>query len=327
MLIKIIGLAWAFAWLTVVGIILGAICCLLIRIVLSKKKTLNKEYSGNQKTIAFYLPFIDDLEDLKLLLFAFDSINNTIKHTKTEVAIYTYEERSVDQLLHFGYERYGVKHNIEFEISIKTFKNWWIINHYQNYHKSQFYKAIWSIILIIEALTSYPPDIFIDLSGAEFAYPFAKAICPWIKILSCAQDVFIKSDGFSDRCQSEGTLKYSISTIIYMLAGYFWDQVLTNTEMLKEQFERIWSNSNVELLIPPWNITEFKQIDIAKSKENLIVSLCSFSDEEALKMQIRAFAYAKNSYVLPDNIHLYLICKIMFLKYFRRMRWARRKDF
>jgi len=174
-------------------------------------------------------------------------------------------------------------------------------------------QSVGSVLLGLEALTSYVPDIYLDTMGYAFTLPIfrylggCKVGCyvhyPTIStdMLSVVRDrtAAHNNRSFISKSPALSYLKmvyYKLFAFLYGSVGRCSHLTMVNSSWTKGHITSIWGESKtqpINLIYPPCDITEFEKIPLvedSKKKVKSIVSVAQFRPEKNQALQVAAFA-------------------------------------
>ena len=176
-------------------------------------------------------------------------------------------------------------------------------------------QAIGNIISVIEAIFTYPPDIFIDTMGVGFAYPFVKIFCSSTKLISYTHYPFIQTDMLSLARTKFKKYYYKAMIFLYKVIGFFPDLVFANSSWTYDHLRYLWGDlDKIHILFPPCNTSEYSRIPLGTSKKNIIVSFSQFRPEKEQDKQIKAFRMLLDENKGVSDPHLILIGNIFYTR-------------
>ena len=183
-------------------------------------------------------------------------------------------------------------------------------------------QSLASMLVGLECLLRYPPDIFFDTTGAPFTYVVAKVlagctVAAYVHYPIISADMLARvveqrpAYNNDERIAQSITVShiklvyYHAMALLYQAMGWCVRCTMVNSSWTKGHIEHMWGKSaaNVHLVYPPCgnftreHITEQararKQHGSIRPRERLILSLGQFRPEKDHRLQIEAFAALK----------------------------------
>ncbi|MCL4128055.1 UNVERIFIED_CONTAM: hypothetical protein GTU68_000273, partial [Idotea baltica] len=158
-------------------------------------------------------------------------------------------------------------------------------------------QSLSSMILGLEALARFHPDVFIDTMGYAFTYPVFRFI-GGCDISSYTHYPTISSD-MLDRVSDRFILSYiklcyyRIFAFMYGLVGSISSVVMVNSSWTKGHITQLWRyEGDVPVVFPPCDTAKFSSLPLINDEEkNLktIVSIGQFRPEKDYPLQLRSF--------------------------------------
>ena len=173
-------------------------------------------------------------------------------------------------------------------------------------------QALGSLVVAIEAVARYRPDVFFDTMGYSFTYPLVKLmiggnckIACYIHYPTISTDMLARveegtvahnNSGFIARSGFLTLIKtqyYKIFSKIYGYCGRKSDLIIVNSSWTLDHITTIWDvTSRARLVFPPCDIAKFTSLDILPYEEKFmkrIVSIGQFRPEKDHALQLRSF--------------------------------------
>lgn len=191
-------------------------------------------------------------------------------------------------------------------------------------------QSLGSVVLGLEALSKFVPDIYIDSMGYAFTLPIFKYLggCrtgAYVHYPTISVDMLNRVSSRKPAENNKQTISqsavltrskliyYHIFAWLYGLVGKCADMVSVNSSWTKGHIEELWNaRGKVNLIFPPCNVEEFMDIPIEKevemSKENWrILSIAQFRPEKDYPLQMKGFALFQKKCKNPQENFLVLI--------------------
>lgn len=311
MLTEITRLIWSCVYICSLISTIAVACVLFIRIVIGKKRSSLKKNTGNKYIIAFFHPFTNACGGgEKVLFLALSSIEQIARDVKSQIIIYTVEDIDIASIIDKAKERFKFELDSN-DIKLVNIRKRYFIDQTSMVRLSLLSQAIGNIISVIEAIFTYPPDIFIDTMGVGFAYPFVKIFCSSTKLISYTHYPFIQTDMLSLARTKFKKYYYKAMIFLYKVIGFFPDLVFANSSWTYDHLRYLWGNlDKIHILFPPCNTSEYSRIPLGTSKKNIIVSFSQFRPEKEQDKQIKAFRILLDENKGVSDPHLILIGNI-----------------
>ena len=212
---------------------------MIIRWVNYRKREVIRKSTGAENIIAFYHPFTNACGGgEKVFFLALSSIADIIRETNCKVVVYTVEELDADQIIRKAQSMFNFK--LRVNIQLIRIKKRYFTDQSSMVKLSLLSQALGNIVSVVEALTAYPPDIFIDTIGVGFSYPFVKILCPSVKLISYTHYPFIQEDMLGRARTLFKKYYYNTMLILYKCVGQFADLILANSTWTNNHLCRLW---------------------------------------------------------------------------------------
>lgn len=179
-----------------------------------------------------------------------------------------------------------------------------------------------SVVLGVEAMTSFLPDVFIDTMGYAFTLPLFKYIggsnvsC-YIHYPTITRDMLRR---VSSRIVAHNNsaavarspilsftkvIYYRFFAWLYSAAGRFADIALVNSSWTEDHINKLWDRPlTTHLVYPPCDTTVFKELerkcDEGPDSEIRIVSVGQFRPEKDHPLQLKAMYQLR--VILPEEV-------------------------
>ena len=164
-----------------------------------------------------------------------------------------------------------------------------------------------SMIVALEALWQFVPDVFIDTTGCAFTLPLAK-LCgcrtaAYVHYPTISEDMLKRvaerrptynNDGAITSSTTRTFVKlwyYRFFAYAYSWAGFFCDVVMVNSSWTGGHVRSLWkrTKSNTHVVYPPCDTTRLQKLPIdGKERERVVVSISQFRPEKDQRRQIAA---------------------------------------
>ncbi|XP_054275693.1 GDP-Man:Man(3)GlcNAc(2)-PP-Dol alpha-1,2-mannosyltransferase-like [Macrosteles quadrilineatus] len=176
-------------------------------------------------------------------------------------------------------------------------------------------QSIGSIILGLEAMWRYLPDIYIDTMGYAFTLPLfslvggCKVAC-YVHYPTITTEMLLR---VSERVEAHNNravfarsplltqgklVYYRMFAWLYRAAGRSADVVMVNSSWTRDHIVELWRQP-AYLVYPPCDVTPLKLIQRQETEEMRVLSLGQFRPEKDHPLQIKAFQIVKSK-VSPD---------------------------
>ena len=183
------------------------------------------------------------------------------------------------------------------------------------------FQALASIVVCLECIFAFAPDIYCDTIGAAFTFPVVRIICgcpviayvhyPMIS-MDMLQLVQEKRPTYNNMnaVASNHTISYlkllyyRFFAFTYGIVGSFANEVMVNSTWTRNHIENLWTNrsscsrilskvgiingSRIETIYPPCNVATLCKLEIGK-RFRAILSVGQFRPEKNHSLQLRVF--------------------------------------
>lgn len=184
------------------------------------------------------------------------------------------------------------------------------------------------MILSIEALFKYIPDIYFETTGYAFTYPIFRymagiPVCCYVHYPTISTDMLKKvsdrQESFNNRqlisrsqILTKGKLiYYKIFAKLYSLCGRCACCIMVNSSWTLAHINSLWSIAyKTQVVYPPCDVESFSNISNENRDDKFIISsVAQFRPEKNHKLQIKAFADFINNLneSEKENVKLLLI--------------------
>ena len=170
-------------------------------------------------------------------------------------------------------------------------------------------QSLGSLVLGLEALWKFVPDIYIDSMGYAFTLPLFKlmgrcSVGCYVHYPTISTDMLEQVSQRKASYNNASVISrspflsyvklwyYRLFASMYGSAGKMSDLIMVNSSWTRDHILAIWNAPSVTTVIyPPCDTTEFLKLSLArKSKPKTIVSIAQFRPEKDHPLQIKAFS-------------------------------------
>ncbi|KAK9468174.1 hypothetical protein V1512DRAFT_274430 [Lipomyces arxii] len=183
-------------------------------------------------------------------------------------------------------------------------------------------QALGSVPLIVEAINTLVPDVFIDTMGYAFTFPVVSVFLT-IPVAAYVHYPMISTDMFSTLSvlQLPKYIYWRIFALLYACAGLFADVVVVNSTWTYNHITSVWwinkfyslavdisKKLDTQIMYPPC-ATEDLHFSVDTPRKPIVLSIAQFRPEKRHDIIIRQFAkYVKSGKSsVPANLQLVLI--------------------
>lgn len=168
-------------------------------------------------------------------------------------------------------------------------------------------QSLGSLVLGLEALWKFVPDIYIDSMGFSFTLPLFKYLVK-SKVACYVHYPTISTDMLNVVSQSAASfnnsltisnsqfltrgklLYYHLFAVLYGLFGRTSDVIMVNSSWTREHIITLWKRpAKTFLVYPPCNVTVFKDLKLKCTNPFKIVSIGQFRPEKDHQLQLKIF--------------------------------------
>ncbi|XP_050546579.1 GDP-Man:Man(3)GlcNAc(2)-PP-Dol alpha-1,2-mannosyltransferase [Daktulosphaira vitifoliae] len=297
--------------------ILTIVLCLCI-VVLRTHYSSKKNKFPSQFSVAFFHPYCNSGGGGERVLWCAVSAVSAA-YPKVKIIIYTGDlDASPIEIVKQAKLRFNIilPSNLEF---IYLHKRKWV--EAENYpYFTLLGQSIGSIILGIEALKLFQPDVYIDTMGYAFTFPLFYIIAK-CKVGCYVHYPTISSDMMNKVVQQRGKRKrisyiklfyYQIFAKLYSMVGWFSDSIIVNSSWTEDHIKSLWKRSlSTHKVYPPCDTSDLQCIPLERSnkKSIKIISLAQFRPEKDHPLQLKAMYHLRQLVTehLWENIELVFI--------------------
>ncbi|KAJ3223143.1 asparagine-linked glycosylation protein [Clydaea vesicula] len=292
-------------------IIAFALLSSLFRILKNKLKLKQRiRHNIGNKVIAFFHPFCDGGGGGERVLWtAIHAIQHKKELSHYTILIYSSDiPKSKKELLAKVKDQFNI---VIFEqglevVQLKMWK-WLEAKRYPRF--TLIAQSLGSIIVGLEALWIFIPDIYIDTIGHSFIYPvvnffFDCVVVAYIHYPTISTDMLknVKYGmaNFNNDKRIAGSailsnaklIYYNFFAVLYGFAGYFTNLVMVNSTWTQNHIKHIWrfNFNEPKIVYPPCDTTSMLKIKLNDFKRKLIIlSIAQFRPEKNHLLQVKSF--------------------------------------
>ncbi|OXB44568.1 hypothetical protein B1J92_D01122g [Nakaseomyces glabratus] len=180
-------------------------------------------------------------------------------------------------------------------------------------------QAIGSMLLTIEALLRFVPDIWLDTMGYPFGYPVVRWLAG-LPVMTYTHYPVISSDMIhkieienQKQPSKKGTLKliyWKLFMKWYQYVGKFVDVAITNSTWTGNHIRSIWKRVKVKVMYPPCStekLVKNSSPTAYETRQNQAVLIAQFRPEKRHKLVIQAYSDFISRTASKDHFKLVLI--------------------
>ena len=286
------------------------------------RRTRYNRNNGKKLTVGFFHPYCNAGGGGERVLWQLiDVINHISTHIKC--IVYTGDtEVTSDQLLYNAENQFNLRYSKSNKPSFiyLTQRHWVEASRYPYF--TMLFQSLGSLILCINALHQYTPDIYIDTMGYAFTYPIARYIYG-CTVYAYVHYPTISTDMLSRVSQQQNkynTIKYNCKLLyynifakLYRLVGSCSELNMCNSTWTYNHIIQLWSNpKHTHIVYPPVDVSTLIELplnkvrpfvenkrnslndnsnnDITKYRHPIIVSIGQFRPEKNHSLQLHAFS-------------------------------------
>lgn len=173
---------------------------------------------------------------------------------------------------------------------------------------TMMFQSLGSIVLGIEAMWKYVPDIYVDSMGYAFTLPLFKylggcSVCCYVHYPTISTDMLDQVSLRTSTYNNPSTVSrskllsscklfyYRIFAYLYGLAGKKSDLIMVNSSWTENHILSLWqAPSKTYVVYPPCDTQEFLKLPLnSKSTPKMVVSIAQFRPEKNHPLQLKAF--------------------------------------
>ncbi|CAL1267353.1 unnamed protein product [Larinioides sclopetarius] len=156
-------------------------------------------------------------------------------------------------------------------------------------------QSLGSVVLGLEAILKYVPDIYIDTMGYAWTYPIFKFLgsCPvgaYVHFPTISTDMLknVQNSKIFSLCK---LVYYQVFAFCYGLVGKQADVIMVNSTWTRNHILELWQKPQFTFTVyPPCDVSEFNCIPLEiHDGKTRILSIAQFRPEKNHELQIRAF--------------------------------------
>lgn len=277
-----------------------------------------KRKNPTEFSIAFFHPYCNAGGGGERVLWCAVSAISTA-YPKVKIIIYTGDlDVSPDEIIKRTKLRFNISlpNNLKF---IYLHKRRWV--EAKNYpYFTLLGQSLGSIVLGLEALRLFQPDIYVDTMGYAFTLPLfclitgSKVSC-YVHYPTISSDMINKVIQHKGKRRTISAIKliyYQLFAKLYGLVGWFADSIMVNGSWTEEHINSLWNRPlSTYKVYPPCDTSDFQKLPLErpKNKTMKIVSLAQFRPEKDHPLQLKAMYHLRQivNEQLWENIELVFV--------------------
>lgn len=229
------------------------------------------------------------------------------KYPKVQCIVYTGDTDTTGQeILDKARQRFNIVLKSSVEFIVLKRRRWVEAEKYPYF--TLLGQSLGSMVLGLEALLAFVPDIYIDSMGYAFTLPLFKYLGD-SKTVSYVHYPTISTDMLqrvANRTQAHNNASfisrspvlsfaklqyYRLFACLYGIMGRKSDIIMVNSTWTYEHIKQLWHSPNKTFIIyPPCDIAEFTKLSLEKSQlSKIIISIAQFRPEKDHCLQISSF--------------------------------------
>jgi len=271
-----------------------------------------------QFSIAFFHPYCNSGGGGERVLWCAVSAVSTA-YPKVKIVVYTGDlEVSPDEIIKRTKQRFNITLPDSIEFVYLHRRRWVEAENYPYF--TLLGQSLGSIVLGIEALRLFQPDIYIDTMGYAFTLPLFCLIAG-CKVSCYVHYPTISSDMMNKVIQQKGERKtissiklvyYQLFAKLYGIVGWFADSIMVNSSWTEEHINSLWRRPlSTYKVYPPCDTSDLLSIPLERLKDKSIkiVSLAQFRPEKDHPLQLKAMYHLRQivNEQLWENIELVFV--------------------
>jgi len=271
-----------------------------------------------QFSIAFFHPYCNAGGGGERVLWCAVNAVNTA-YPKVKIVVYTGDlDVSPAEIIKRAKQRFNIElpNNLQFVYLHK--RKWVEANNYPYF--TLLGQSLGSIVLGLEALRLFQPDIYVDTMGYAFTLPVFSIIVG-CKVSCYVHYPTISSDMINKVIQQRGARRtissikliyYQLFAKLYGLVGWFADSVMVNSSWTEDHINTLWKRPlSTYKVYPPCDTFDLQclPLDRHKNKSVKIISLAQFRPEKDHPLQLKAMYHLRQivNEQLWENIELVFV--------------------
>lgn len=277
-----------------------------------------KRKCPRQFSIAFFHPYCNAGGGGERVLWCAVTAINTA-YPKVKIVIYTGDlDVSPEEIIKRAKQRFNITlpNNLEF---IYLHRRKWV--EAENYpYFTLLGQSLGSIVLGIEALRLFQPDIYVDTMGYAFTLPLFSVITG-CKVSCYVHYPTISSDMINKVIQQKGKRRtissiklvyYQLFAKLYGLVGWFADSIMVNSSWTEDHINTLWKRPlSTYKVYPPCDTSDLQCLPLERVKKKCIkiISLAQFRPEKDHPLQLKAMYHLRQivNEQLWENIELVFV--------------------
>lgn len=316
--------------LAVLAIASFLVFCVLPIVLLVSKRYFARRRNKSDKylNVAFFHPYCNaGGGGERVLWHAIEALQH--KYTLLKIVVYTGDTDASPEDIHQKVrQRFNIKLQEPVEFVYLHKRKWVEASRYPYF--TLLGQSLGSVILAVEALRAFQPDICIDSMGYAFTYPLFSFI-GGCKVVSYTHYPTITSDMMRKIVSRRGAFNnrdfiarnpfltlakltyYRVFAVLYKVAGRFADIVMVNSSWTEEHINSLWKRPMITYKVyPPCDTSDLQSIPLRRNLQNKkikIVSVAQFRPEKDHPLQLKTM-YKLRQMVSEDvweNLELVIV--------------------
>ena len=251
-------------------------------------------------------------------------------HPEWDLYVYCDASCSSDMLAKHARSRFNVDIDASFGVIPLTYRH--LLSPLRYPRLTMICQAVASIIVSVEALYQFVPDIWIDTTGWAFPYPLVRLlgckVVAYVHYPTISSDMLLRvrrreaTYNNSQNVASNGIFSY-LKLVYYQLFGYWYgccggfsNICMVNSSWTRDHVANIWwLGTKPQLVYPPCDTVALQKRPLSR-EGGIFASVAQFRPEKNHEIQIHALQYARKvAETMSDRALLESIlgCKILMI--------------
>ncbi|KAK8824795.1 hypothetical protein WA538_005462 [Blastocystis sp. DL] len=284
------------------ALILLFLCLTVLGVAIYYRKTKKRPVFVNgkrAKTVGFFHPYANSCGGgEKVLWGAVQGLQEIAEFHPIHCVIYTGDKESKEAILKKTREilHFDIHDSFSLEIIHLSTRTWLEASHYP--HFTMLFQSLASMLVVIDGLRQFVPDIFFDTTGLAFTYPVVKlltgaTVLSYTHYPTISTDMLQRvrekrstynNDAFISNSTTISTLKllyYHAFSVLYGLVGRCADLVMVNGTWTYNHILSLWRQpEKTSIVYPPCDTSEHRKLGLGCARQRCVLSIGQFRPEK-----------------------------------------------
>ncbi|KAK8793864.1 hypothetical protein WA171_002994 [Blastocystis sp. BT1] len=251
------------------------------------------------KTVGFFHPYANSCGGgEKVLWGAVQGLQEIAEFQPIHCVIYTGDKESKEEILKKTKDilHFNINPSFSLEIVHLSSRKWLEASNYP--HFTMLLQSLASMVVVIDGLKQFVPDIFFDTTGLAFTYPIVKmltgaTVLSYTHYPTISTDMLQRvrekrttynNDAFVSNSTTVSTLKliyYKLFSAVYGVVGRSADMVMVNGTWTYNHIISQWRQpEKTSIVYPPCDTSDHRTLGLGEPRRRDILSIGQFRPEK-----------------------------------------------